>query len=165
MPVKRKSNVVNILTKIGEIDNAQVKIGILSPEGATPKVSQSSAGFTYDPKVSVAQAATWNEYGTPTIPARPAFRNTSRNPDVVAQFARMVERVFQDDKNPFEAMKDPANEMARLLRTNILDFDTPPNAPATVAKKGFNNPLIDTFQTLQMISWEVRIGARLERGD
>ena len=43
-----------------------------------------------------------------------------------------------------------------LMRQRIVDIDTPPNAPATIAKKGSSSPLQDTGEMLREIDYRVR---------
>lgn len=49
-----------------------------------------------------------------------------------------------------------AFELANAIRDEIMLKDTPRNAPATVEKKGFNDPLIETGEMMNDVSWRVR---------
>lgn len=40
------------------------------------------------------------------------------------------------------------------LQTSIRDWTTPPNSPDTIAKKGFNKPLIDTSHMLNSVDYD-----------
>lgn len=42
------------------------------------------------------------------------------------------------------------------IKKAIVDLDTPPNAPSTIAQKGSDNPLIDTSHMLQSVTYVVR---------
>ena len=45
--------------------------------------------------------------------------------------------------------------MAEQLQISMIQLQDPPNAPSTIAKKGFNNPLIDSRNLLRSIEAEV----------
>ena len=45
--------------------------------------------------------------------------------------------------------------VAGQLRQQIVDTVTPPNAPSTVARKGFDKPLVDTAHMLNSVDYEV----------
>lgn len=44
------------------------------------------------------------------------------------------------------------------LKQIISDFNEPPNSPMTIAKKGFNNPLVDTGIMLSTVDYQVEVG-------
>lgn len=86
-----------------------------------------------------------NEFGSKHIPSRPAFRtffdrmerriSKHMEDGIRKQFLRLVGR-FED------YMKPLGIELQEELRQAVLGWDTPPNAPRTVADKGFNDPLV-----------------------
>ena len=45
---------------------------------------------------------------------------------------------------------------AAVMKNTIRDFDDPPNAPSTIAKKKSANPLVDTGLMMQSVTWDVR---------
>ena len=45
---------------------------------------------------------------------------------------------------------------AAIMKRTIRDFDDPPNAPYTIAKKKSSNPLVDTGLLMQSVTWELR---------
>ena len=44
------------------------------------------------------------------------------------------------------------------LKQMIAEFSTPANSPMTIAKKGFNNPLVDTGIMLDTVDYDVEVG-------
>jgi len=105
--------------------------------------------------IPVARVAMVQEYGDGwKIPPRPFMRNT------VGRARRQWRKLVQDRLPVIMNMKKTAEElgikMVEDVRKTILDFTTPPNAPSTVARKGFNKPLIDSGQMLNSVKWRVK---------
>lgn len=124
---------------------------------------QKSAGEHDDSEegVTVAQVLFWNEYGTEDIPERAPMRSTvADNREAYRQIMRKIvnrevhlvaagsQSVFYRDLGKF------GQKVQNDIQARIVDIRTPPNAPSTVAaKKGVNNPLVDTGQLLNSIRW------------
>lgn len=92
--------------------------------------------------VSAAQVAAFNEFGGGHTPPRPFMRETIR------KYHRKWGNYF---RNNFLQYPDLAQTMWKLgdivkgdLSETIKGWSQPPNAPATVMAKGFNNPLVDS---------------------
>lgn len=92
--------------------------------------------------LSVAQVAFWNNYGTSRSPARPFFdvmvRGNSGN--WPKQMASIAKATNYDGARTMGLMGELLKDQ---LVASIRNWSQPPNAPATVAIKGFNKPLID----------------------
>jgi len=133
--------------------------------GTTAGVSYPQEGEA--PAVKLADVAKWNEFGTELIPPRPAFRvgveNAIRNnrgekgaitkyldnlvdPKLTPQNLKQLEKNF---------MNDMAKRIVREVKKMIKSGATAPNAPSTVAKKGFNRPLIETKLLYDNVAAEV----------
>jgi len=67
-------------------------------------------------------------------------KNKSKYTNLVAE---KVNKVFNNQNVKFE-LKSEMSEMAKDVSKSIADWDTPPNAPETIEKKGFNDPLVET---------------------
>lgn len=111
-------------------------------------------GATYPNGTPVAAVAAWNEYGTRTIPARPFFRNmiaakSKEWPDGIATQLRLTRY------DVALTLQRTGAAIRGQLQLSIRSTNTPPNAPSTIAKKGFNNPLIDTGHMLNSVDYEV----------
>lgn len=122
---------------------AKVRVGIIE-----------QANYEGSDGESVAQVAFWNEYGTATIPPRPFFRNTiaEHKDEWPKQAAEMLEANGGDVRQTLELMGEGVK--GQIVET-IQDFREPPNAAATVKKKGFDKPLIDTGTLWRSIDYEV----------
>jgi hypothetical protein len=133
-------------------DDFEVAVGILA-----------SAGKHADSNESIAQLAAWNEYGTPKIPERPAFRasfHTNRK-----KYLKMLRGISQKG---FTGKKITANSFDHIGRTAQKDVQKSisggswaANAESTQFKKGggkqrINNPLINTGQTIDSVSYRVK---------
>lgn len=107
----------------------------------------------------VALYAAANEFGTDKIPSRPFIRQTVDKNQ--AKYLRMMERAglrIGPTLKPADALIPIANELRNDLITAIQTWQSPPNAPATVDKKGYDAPLVETGQMQRAITWRVAPG-------
>lgn len=92
-----------------------------------------------------------------SIPKRPFLENAF-NHNVDTKWADLVERdvgkVMDDDMTAHEVMDDLGRQMVKDVQREIKVMK-PGNAPATVDRKGSNNPLIDTGALYRSIDWTV----------
>ena len=113
--------------------------------------------LTYPDGTRVIDVASWNEFGTSRIPSRPALRRAIRR--AAPELASLGARQARDMLHGRLRFDVAARRMARILvdemKQQIISFRTPPNAPSTIARKGFNNPLIDTRTYLNAISFKL----------
>jgi hypothetical protein len=101
----------------------------------------------FEDKAEVATYATFNEFGTKAIPSRPFMRSTFDRsyPQVADETAESCAMEMRKGKAGVKAaMQRVGLNYASRLKKAIGEWDNPPNSPATVEKKGANNPLIDT---------------------
>jgi hypothetical protein len=121
--------------------------------GESVKVGFTS-GARYPDGVLVSVVAMWNEFGTKTAPARPAIRTmiADKSPTWGASLARiLVNNRYHADT----ALKLMGEGMKAQMVTAIRDWETPPNAPSTIAKKGFDKPWIETSFLIDSVDYEV----------
>ena len=107
--------------------------------------------------IPVAQVAVENEFGVRTrtqrVPERPFFRNALDGADkdlrkvVMAKIDRTTLKV---DRSMAEAI---GLAMQARIQKSITVLRKPPNAPATIAMKGSDNPLIDTGFMRQSVTY------------
>ncbi len=96
---------------------------------------------------------------------RPELRKWTPTAKTKAQKKKRVYRPI----DPAEALTDPkitrewGNAMVSVLKNSITTFDDPANAPSTVRRKGFNNPLIETGFMRDSVDWRVSRGVRRVR--
>jgi hypothetical protein len=111
---------------------------------------------TYPDGTSVATVATAQNFGAPAagIPPRPFFSNMVRDksPDWPESLGNLLEST---DYNATKALELMGEGIAGQLRQAIVDTNSPPLAPATIARKGFAKPLVDTSVMLNSVSSEV----------
>lgn len=105
------------------------------------------------------QKAIWNHEGTSRgIPPRPFF-------DVAMDTNKGKYRMAMI-KSAIDILRGKTNTQGFLTKLGILaqgdvqqaivDFSSPPNAPSTIAKKGFDNPLIDTGEMKGDVTYRVK---------
>lgn len=93
-----------------------------------------------------------------TIPERSFLRtgfdkNVSR---ITTKIENLLSSVFQFGINPDIFAEMIGREFAGLIQKELKDLRSPANAPATVAVKGSNNPLMDTGRLVGAIDYKVK---------
>jgi hypothetical protein len=92
---------------------------------------------------------------TITIPPRPFFRTMiAQNKD---SWGPALGAIVKQNKGikAKDALSLLGSIMVGQLKASIIAMKTPPNAPSTIRKKGFDNPLIDTSHMLNSVDYEV----------
>ena len=110
----------------------------------------------YPNGTSVAMIAAINEFGAPSRgqPPRPYFRSmiaTKKN-----EWAPAIRDLLK--ANNYDAEKTlgiAGSAIAGQLRQSIVDTNSPPLAPSTVKRKGFDKTLIDTSVMINSVGFEV----------
>jgi hypothetical protein len=128
---------------------------IKSTEGH-PRVS---VGFlrdaTYPDGTSVAMVATVQEFGGGNnIPPRPYFRfmvaeKSGSWPDAVAANLKAT------DYDGHKTLDRMGQGIKGQLQQSIKDTNDPPLAPATIKRKGFDKPLIDTGVMINSVDYRI----------
>ena len=123
--------------------------------GASLKVGFLS-GATYPDGKSVAMIAAIQNFGAPSrnIPPRPFFTNMIRRessgwPDLMQA---QLKATGYDAKTTMERM---GAVLKGQLQLSIRTGPFAPLKPATVARKGFATPLIDTGHMINSVDWQV----------
>ena len=137
--MKKVGSLASALKKYSEM-NASVRVGVLE-------------SATYPDGTPVAMVAFWNEYGTKTSPVRAFFRTTVS--DQKKNWVLSVQNLMKMHDEPKKVMGLIGEHMRGQIVQSISTWTDPPNAPYTVAMKGFNAPLRDTGQLMRSISFEV----------
>jgi hypothetical protein len=118
-------------------------------------------GSKYPDGTPVAQVVAINEFGAPAagIPERPAFRNMveDKSPRWGAQLAGVLKAANYDAGVALERM---GQYIGGQLQQSIVDLKDPPNAESTIARKGFDKPLVETGHELNSVGYETTAGAR-----
>ena len=111
-------------------------------------------GAKYPNGTSVAQVAFWNEFGTKRAPPRPFFRTAiaKKSASWGTILAKGMAYYKMDSAKALAAL---GTQMQSDIRESLVNWTTPPNAPSTIARKGFNKPLIDTGVMQRKIDYKV----------
>jgi len=144
-----RKHLVTIERRLGR--GASVRVGFF--EGATYPPVHGLRGTKRSP-IPVAQAAFWNEFGTSGSPPRPFIRNmvASKSPRWGIGLGLALRSTNYDAR---AALRIMGEGIAGQLVQSIVNFHTPPNAPNTVAIKGFNKPLIDEGIMQRAVDFQV----------
>jgi len=92
---------------------------------------------------------------TITIPPRPFFRTmiTQNQRSWAPTLARILKTNKRIDAE--SALSMLGEIMVGQLKASIIAMKSPPNAPSTIRKKGFDDPLIETGHMLNSVDYEV----------
>mgnify|MGYP000107747074 CR=1 FL=1 len=106
------------------------------------------SGINYEDGTSVAYVAAIQEFGAPAarIPARPFMQPTVR--EKKDYWTKVIEKqipsVVLGKKTAFDVLDLVGIVAAADIQTKISSIYSPPNAPATLARKNGTKPLVDT---------------------
>ncbi len=122
----------------------------------------------YSTGQNVAQVAYWNEYGTPTIPPRPFFRNAIK--DKSKEWLELFRDTQFQTKDMFKTLGIVGTVIKDDIATSITELSDPQNSDITVdggwirhpngksfkvKGKKSSNPLIDTGVMRNSVSYEI----------
>ena len=137
--VKRVGSLSAALSKYKDM-NASVRVGVLE-------------NATYPDGTPVAMVAFWNEYGTRTSPVRAFFRTTvSENKK---NWVLSVQNLMKIHNDPKQVMGLIGVHMQEQIVQSINTWSDPPNSAYTIAKKGFDKPLVERGIMMRSIKSEV----------
>jgi hypothetical protein len=114
---------------------------------------------TYPDGKPVAMIAAIQEYGAPRagIPPRPFFRNMIAAKQ--AEWAPAIAQLLvQNNYDATRALDIAGAAIAGQLRQSVIDTNAPPLKPATIRRKGFSKPLIETSVMINSIDHDVKPG-------
>jgi len=107
--------------------------------------------------LSVAEVATFNEFGTETIPERSFIRSTvDQNFNNYLERSRKLQsKVILQELSVKEALSVLGESIQSDIIKTINAGVDPENDPKTIERKGSSTPLIDTGQLKQSIRYKV----------
>lgn len=156
-------------SKLKALDGLKVDVGVLWNEGTQRYTTDSGM-----PGPTVASVAAFQEFGTRTIPARPAMRRTAMDAgEIAAKMTEAIKVVMAtpnlSTKREAAAILAPAAQgVARLMRRMYVTSRSwaIKNAPMTIRLKGFDYPLYETGKLRDSITYRVtnRRGENLASG-
>ena len=113
---------------------------------------------TYDGGITVAGVYAVHEFGTQDgrVPARSTLGPTmDANMDSYEADAVAITKRVQDGSNPRQELQKLALRMETDVKKAITDLREPELKPATIARKGSDNPLIDTTRMRNSVQGRV----------
>ncbi len=115
------------------------------------------AGKHDDSDLTVATIGFAHEFGTSTIPERSFIRATTKEKrgEIIKLQAKLLKKVQSGEMKVDQALGLIGSFVAGLISKKIVDIKSPPNSPKTIKEKGSSNPLVDTGQLKNSITWEV----------
>ena len=142
-----------ILAEIEKARVASIQVGLVGEKAETP---------TSDGRLTLAEAGVINEFGSSDghVPRRSFLRDPihREEPLVIAELAQAAHDIALLRATAEVAYDKVGRRMALVVADAIVDGIPPANADATVEKKGFDEPLIDTGDML------AAVGHRVVRG-
>lgn len=111
--------------------------------------------------------AVWNEFGTAggasgggwggPIPERPFMRNSARNnrSKYIAAMKADAPLILRGTTALGTTLSKLGNLAVFDIQAEITSLRSPPNSPVTIALKGSSNPLIDSGEMRQSVSFKV----------
>jgi hypothetical protein len=137
------------------LERALQELGRKLGRGGAVKVGY-LANATYPDGKSVAMIGAIQEFGAPArnIPPRPAIRNMIREKS--KDWPESAANILRHTNNDVPLTLQMLGEGIKgQWQQAIRDLWSPPLAPATVKRKGFDKPLISTSHMLNSVAWEV----------
>lgn len=143
-----------IMRTVTTMGRQVVKVGIVG----------SAAQNEVEPGITLARIAGVHEFGAAIrqrwgvlyIPERSFIRSTvAKNNNYASLIARVVGLVVDGKRTEEQALNIIGARASADMKRTITAGIPPPNAPATIERKGSSKPLIDTGRLLNAISWSV----------
>ena len=148
--------IVKALKEIEYLATRQVEIGILA-------IDKSLTGE--NKKTTILEYAIYNEYGTPSMPARPFMRNAfDNNRAIISNLIQTVSmKVIKGEKSGKEALMEIGETIRGLIIQSIATAQAwaVPNDPKTLKIKTKNGqanntkPLIDNRFLIKSIRYQI----------
>lgn len=144
--VQRKGLTMDQILK--RLQDSSITVGIHKDAGS------------YDNGATVVDVATWNEFGTDTIPERSFLRTTiaANRAKYKGEFEKAYLQAIRGGMNLRASAAFIGNVARDDIKQKINDIKEPRNAPSTIAKKGFDNPLIETRKMWASVKWKFYYG-------
>lgn len=104
---------------------------------------------------SIPLRAAMNEFGTAKAPPRPFMRNmiaakSDEWPDAIASALKA------NDHDAQKALELAGEGIKGQMQQSIVDLVSPPLAASTIARKGFDKPLIEHGDMLRAVDYEIK---------
>lgn len=112
-------------------------------------------GATYPDGTPVPMVAATNEFGNPANnqPPRPFFRNAIAEHE--GEWQEAMATLIENGGDTRDSLSLLGEIIVDDIKESIRQLESPPLSPVTIARKGFDKPLIDTSNMLNSVSYEV----------
>lgn len=106
---------------------------------------------------TIAEIGFTHEFGTEKIPERSFIRSTikAKKNVIVTLQKKLLKQIMNGSMKVEKALGLVGEVFADEIRKKIVSISSPANAPATIRAKGSSNPLVDTGQLKNSITYEV----------
>jgi hypothetical protein len=128
----------------------------LGADNLASKAGYPTEGETYDDGLTTLQVAVFNEFGTKDIPMRAHVRAAyDEDVDNLARLSAVeYGKVVDGTQTAQQAIARLGEYHTGVIQKKIKEGPFKENAPATIAKKGSDRPLIDTGAMIQAVTHE-----------
>lgn len=115
----------------------------------------------------IVMRAIWNHYGTRggasgggwggPIPPRPFLLNAVRKnrAKYLSEMKKGAKAIIRGQATTRAILSRLGIEAAHDVQNEIVELRSPPNSPTTIKMKGSSNPLIDTKEMHNKVTWKV----------
>lgn len=136
-----------ILKNVKFLDETNVRVGIVGDAGERTAANG---------RITLGEVALINEFGSKAagIPSRSFIRSALKTPKA-KELAYNLAKTAITFGNVDNALHAAGEALAEVMRDKVLHGVPPPNAASTIAKKGFDHPLIETSELQDAIGYEL----------
>ena len=157
------NRIPDLVRELQYLASHHVEIGIFadaSRDEAVPMLVIAAAN-EFGAKIPKRQARLDNPEKWIIIPERSYLRAWfDENVDALqVTLERLIGQIVEGKISGRAALEMIGGYVVTHVQAYMIDLKTPPNVPSTIARKGSSNPLIDTGQLKDAITWRV-VGAK-----
>lgn len=157
----KTNDLPEIAKTLTALNGKSVKVGAFEGENAwLAGIHEYGCNITVTPKMRAFLHANGLHLSDSTrvirIPERSFLRTGhDANADrILKQTERALGQVIAGKMSIDDMLDLYGEQMATAIKTFARDLRTPPNHPYTIDKKGSSNPLVDTGQMIESITWK-----------
>lgn len=92
-------------------------------------------------------------FGTDIIPARPWLDTGAQTG--ITEYKKIIDEGIANGDHPDDILEKLGVIAVGKVQQYMQDLSSPENSPETIKRKGSSNPLVDTGQLIQSITYEV----------
>jgi len=137
-----------LLSDLNKLDSKVIKVGLFSEDRS------------YDGTMNIAKLGAMNEKGW-GIPKRDFMMESAivNEQDIASIMTSNASDMMFSGKSPEEVINKVGKSYENMVKGTIQDFSYPPNAEATIAIKGRNDPLVHHYKMISSVKFKV-VGKR-----